>query len=101
MTNDPLPCTKQACYVWQAYNTLERSPLVWWPLAVNAERIQNFYVWDFYIKWSKDYGTHARQRRVCYQHHQYFLEMFTLEMRQDVVEMELTEKWAIRNRGRI
>lgn len=72
-----------------------------WPLDYKSANHAEFAVWNFYLRPYKGAGFHANFKRVCMKHHKIFLEMFEKEMAGDVENMEFTEMYAIKNRGRI
>ena len=92
-------CSNSGCIV-SNFNSIKDV----WPLGYGTSKGANagrYFVWSFYLRPYKGAGFHANFKRVCLEHHKIFLEMFEKEMAGDVENMEFTEMYAIRNRGRI
>lgn len=84
------PCRKSWCWIphllGKGYHAL-------WPLLYLEEKDRGYYVWNFYVKWTSDKGTHANKKFLCEKHHKQILAMVQEERALDVREQEVTEAW--------
>lgn len=74
-----------------------------WPLEFlgsELKRNSTPFTWRVFIRYEGGQGKH-RDIFICWTHHDWLYKMWDSEMAADVREMEQTERWAIRQGGRI
>ena len=93
--NELRPCTKSYCWIPKL---LEKGYFALWPTVYWAtkERRANYYIWDFYVRWTETRGTKANKKTLCEKHHKQILKMWGDEYKGDLREQEATEAWLTR-----
>lgn len=92
MRNELHHCTKPACWV---NDLLNEGYQALWPLVLEHEKRDRYFVWTFYVRWRERRASHANKVWLCEKHHKQILAMWDRDMADDLRNMEATEQWLI------